>query len=96
MMTPSRRDVLRLMMVVPAAAQVPSLEYRGQVQNVLVMGGGLAGLCAAYELQRQGYTMTILEAKQRPGGRVPTLREAFAPGLYTEAGSEQKHILIQG
>ena len=33
--------------------------------------------------------MSVLEAQTRPGGRVRTLREPFAPGVYTEAGAEQ-------
>ena len=51
-------------------------------------GAGLAGLCAAYELQNLGRQVTVLEAQLRPGGRVRTLRESFAPGLYCEAGAE--------
>ena len=55
---------------------------------MLVLGGGLAGLCAAYELQGLGHTVTVLEAQTHPGGRVRTIRAPFAPGLYTEAGAE--------
>jgi monoamine oxidase len=50
-----------------------------------VLGGGLAGLAAAYELKRAGHTVTILEARKSAGGRVRTLRN-FADGLYAEAG----------
>jgi monoamine oxidase len=85
----TRRDVLALLAsaAVPLP-QVERLQRRGPAQNVLVLGGGLAGLCAAYELQALGHTATILEAQMRPGGRVRTLRGPFAPGLYTEAGPE--------
>jgi monoamine oxidase len=55
---------------------------------VIVLGAGLAGLCTAYELQRLGHDVTVLEAQTRPGGRVRTLREPYPPGLYTEAGAE--------
>ena len=58
----------------------------------------MAGLCAAYELRRQGHQVTLLEAQKRPGGRVRTLRENFAPGLYVEAGAESipsAHELIR-
>ena len=71
-----------------AVPQLPRFERRGAAQRVIVLGGGLAGLCAAYELQNLGHTITILEAQTRPGGRVRTLRESLAPGLYTEAGAE--------
>jgi monoamine oxidase len=58
-----------------------------QPKNVLVIGAGLAGLVAAYELSRAGHRVTVLEARQRPGGRVWTLREPFDDGLYAEAGA---------
>jgi monoamine oxidase len=54
---------------------------------VLVVGAGLAGLAAAYELTQAGHEVTVLEARSRAGGRVQTLREPFADGLYVEAGA---------
>ncbi len=56
-------------------------------QRVIIVGAGMAGLVAAYELQRSGHDPVILEAQSRVGGRVYTLREPFAPGLYAEAGA---------
>ncbi len=55
--------------------------------RVIVVGAGIAGLAAAYELQRAGHEVTILEAQQRVGGRILTLREPFSSGLYAEAGA---------
>lgn len=43
-------------------------------QSVVVLGGGPAGLCAAYELGKAGYDVTVLEARTRPGGRVYSVR----------------------
>ena len=63
------------------------LEPRAQApKRVIVIGGGIAGLVAAYELARQGHDPLVLEAQNRVGGRVYTLRD-FAPGLYAEAGA---------
>jgi monoamine oxidase len=61
------------------------LRLAGPPQTVVVLGGGLAGLAAAYELKRAGHTVTLLEARKAPGGRVRTLRE-FDDNLYAEAG----------
>ena len=58
---------------------------QGAPKSVVILGGGLAGLAAAYELKKAGHTVTILEARKQPGGRVRTIRD-FDDGLYAEAG----------
>ena len=61
---------------VPVAADVlatPSegLDSRPQpAKRVIVLGGGIAGLVAAFELVRQGHEPLILEAQNRVGGRI--------------------------
>jgi monoamine oxidase len=59
----------------------------GKPKKVIVVGAGLAGLSAGYELKRAGHTVVILEAQQRVGGRVYTLRDPFTDGLYAEVGA---------
>ncbi len=56
-------------------------------KKVLILGAGMAGLVAAYELSKLGHDVTVLEARARPGGRVHTLREPFSDGLFAEAGA---------
>lgn len=56
-------------------------------KKVLVLGAGIAGLVAAYELLKAGHTPIILEAQNRLGGRILTLRAPFAEGLHAEAGA---------
>jgi monoamine oxidase len=72
----------------------------GAGQRVLVLGAGLAGLVAAYELRKANYAVTVLEARNRPGGRCWTVRNgatyteidgtsqtaAFSDPLFFEAG----------
>ncbi|WP_020111189.1 flavin monoamine oxidase family protein [Rhodococcus sp. 114MFTsu3.1] len=62
----------------PSRFQAPAMaDLIGRVDGsptVVVLGGGPAGLCATYELQKAGYSVTVLEARQRPGGRVWSIR----------------------
>jgi monoamine oxidase len=68
-------------------------------RNVVIVGAGMAGLSAAYELLRAGHRPTILEAQNRVGGRVCTVREPFSEGLHAEAGAmriPRSHALTMG
>ncbi|WP_328504547.1 FAD-dependent oxidoreductase [Streptomyces sp. NBC_00457] len=57
------------------------------IDHVVIVGAGLAGLGAAYELTKRGTRVTVLEASDHPGGRTRTLRAPFADGLQAEAGA---------
>lgn len=58
-----------------------------QPKKIVIIGAGLAGLAAGWNLREAGHEVVILEARDRPGGRVSTLREPFAEGLYAEEGA---------
>ena len=58
-----------------------------QPARVAVVGAGMAGLVAASELLRAGHDPIVLEAQHRVGGRVLTLRDRWADGLWAEAGA---------
>lgn len=72
----------------------------GKGARVVILGGGIAGLVSAWELGKAGYQCTVLEARERPGGRNYTIRGGsevlfadgtkqhceFEPGLYFNAG----------
>lgn len=55
---------------------------------VIIVGAGLAGLSAALDLHKAGWQTTVLEARDRVGGRVYTVREGFKGGQYAEGGGE--------
>ena len=91
-----RREFLKLGLLAASAQLAPlrswsftpqALPHATSPKKVLVVGAGLAGLVAGYELTEAGHDVIILEAQLRPGGRVLTLREPFADGLYAEAGA---------
>ncbi|MGC2403060.1 MAG: FAD-dependent oxidoreductase [Acidobacteriaceae bacterium] len=83
-----------------SAATVEHAPGSGKGTSVVILGGGIAGLVSAYELRNLGYTCTVLEARDRVGGRNWSVRNgtkveftngftqtcAFAPGLYQNVG----------
>jgi monoamine oxidase len=56
--------------------------------KVIVAGAGLAGLMAARDLERRGVEVAVIEARDRVGGRVHTIRDGFAGGQHAEAGAD--------
>ena len=65
---------------------------------MIVAGAGLAGLSAARALESRGAAVTVVEARDRVGGRVWTLRTQFAGRQHAEGGAdlieeEQEHVL---
>ncbi|MBL8472140.1 MAG: FAD-dependent oxidoreductase [Rhodocyclaceae bacterium] len=99
---PGRREFLRrLALLAGAGATLPAMralaQNAGRPLEVIVAGAGMAGLCAAYELEQRGHRVSVLEADRRHiGGRVRTLR--FEHGLYGEAGAmriPEKHALTR-
>ncbi len=60
----------------PGISPLPQLAADfGKGKKVVILGGGIAGLVAAYELRKAGFDCTILEARSRPGGRSWSVRD---------------------
>lgn len=92
-------DFLKAPPAMAASLALPSDSGKGK--TVAILGAGISGLCAAYELDRAGYDCVILEATRRAGGRSLTLRRGdsfkemgdapmqvceFDDGLWLNAG----------
>ena len=59
-------------------------------KKILIIGGGISGLCAAHELKRRGFEVVLLEAKSRAGGVINTFNES---GFRAESGSNS--VMVQ-
>ncbi|MBD0370481.1 MAG: FAD-dependent oxidoreductase [Pyrinomonadaceae bacterium] len=98
----NRRDFLKHSMLAAtalAASPLASLlastrlaRVTGAPKKIIIAGAGLAGLVAAYELKQAGHDVTVIEARKRAGGRVFTMREPFADGLYAEGGATRINV----
>jgi monoamine oxidase len=100
-----RRALLRSMggLSLAAALQTNVLGATGheRIKSVVILGAGISGLVAARELEARGIAVTVLEARNRTGGRVWTIRGgdsildtdgqtqsvSFDAGLYLNAGA---------
>ncbi|NOT25474.1 MAG: FAD-dependent oxidoreductase [Acidobacteria bacterium] len=71
----------------PFSSLAQELTRSGPAKRVVIVGAGLAGLTAAFELVQAGHDVTVLEAQGHAGGRVRTLRDPLADGLYAELGA---------
>jgi monoamine oxidase len=58
-------------------------------KSVIIIGAGVAGLAAAYDLSRAGWEVTMLEAREQVGGRIYTM--SGAGGVPIELGAEFVH-----
>jgi monoamine oxidase len=56
--------------------------------HVIVAGAGFAGLAAARALEARGASVTVIEARDRVGGRVWTIRDGFAKAQHAEGGAD--------
>src|SRR5208337_4643585 len=85
----------------PVAAETEPLRLvDGKGTRVVILGGGIAGLVAAYELGKAGWSCTILEARKRPGGRNWSIRNGtridFADGTRQTCTFEEGHYFNAG
>lgn len=73
---------------VAAARCAPLLMPPRGAEPVLIVGAGIAGLTAAYRLEQAGVAVRLMEAQNRVGGRMFSLRNFFPDGQVAELGGE--------
>ncbi len=88
----TRRKLIRDAALWSAGLALPHARARGagtQQADVIIVGAGMAGLTAAREFTRAGLDVLVLEARDRPGGRMETLTGITPHGL--EMGAQVIH-----
>ncbi len=83
------------------ASSLPAMSSTlGNGKSVVILGAGIAGLVSAYELRKAGYTVTVIEARNRPGGRNWSVRKGtditFTDGARQSCTWEDGHYLNAG
>ena len=96
-------STMRALGMLPASEATPFAGLPaslGKSKRVVILGAGIAGMVAAWELRKAGFECTVLEARERPGGRNWTVRNGtsvrftdgsvqhcdWKEGLYLNAG----------
>ena len=86
----TRREVLKTssMALLATGGLAPLSAVPARPKRVIIAGGGIGGLCCAYELMERGHEVTVFEASRRTGGHVKTIRDPLPDGLYADVGAE--------
>lgn len=86
----SRREMIQRSLAAAGALLISDrfgLSAQRAGARIVVIGGGFSGLAAAYELTKAGYDITVVEARNRVGGRVISFSD-LVPGKNVEGGGE--------
>jgi monoamine oxidase len=94
-------QALGLLATTAEASPLPELPANfGAGKKIVILGGGIAGLVSAYELRKAGFACTVLEARERPGGRNWSVRNSskveFTDGTVQTCDWEEGHYLNVG
>lgn len=94
-------QALGLLATAAEASPLPDLpDQFGASRKVVILGAGIAGLVSAYELRKAGFECTVIEARERPGGRSWSVRNGskveFTDGTVQTCDWEEDHYLNVG
>jgi monoamine oxidase len=73
--------------------EASSIEWKNQHMKIVVIGAGISGITAARELKALGYDVSIVEARDRIGGRIHTI---VTPELKDGCGIDIGAAFIHG
>ena len=86
----SRREMIQRSLAAAGALLISDsfgISAQSKAGRVVIIGAGFSGLAAGYELSRAGYEVTVVEARNRIGGRVISFSD-LVPGKNVEGGGE--------
>lgn len=85
----SRRRFIKLSaLVATGMAFLPACLQQDKPPRVAILGAGIAGLTAAWQLHKQGIRATVYEASNRAGGRMWSLNNVMGQGISSDLGAE--------
>ncbi|MDQ6785194.1 MAG: FAD-dependent oxidoreductase [Acidobacteriota bacterium] len=86
----NRREFLKILGASSAAVALApkNLFAQRRQKSCIVIGAGFSGLAAAYKLKNAGWNVTVLDARDRIGGRVFSHSLPENPNLICEMGAE--------
>ena len=82
----NRRDAFKGLGVLGATAMLPSLGGSSAPRTAIVVGSGIAGLSAAWELQAAGFAVSVFEKQHMAGGR---MRMDWIGPIYRQVHAEE-------
>jgi monoamine oxidase len=75
-------------LAIPSVVQAAVAMPKKRPESVIIIGAGFSGLAAAYQLKKLGIPVTVLEARDRVGGRVFSFRSSLLKDQVIEFGAE--------
>ena len=85
----TRRQFIRdLSLAAGAVTLIPACVTEKKIPEIVIVGAGMAGLNAAYQLNKKGIKSSLYEGSARAGGRMFTMKDQFGKGITTDVGGE--------
>ncbi len=87
-----RRDFLKLAFLLGGTLVLSQCDGLDKDETIIVIGAGVSGLSAAHNLQKRGYKVIVLEARNRIGGRIHTSRDWADDDIVIRGASQHDRL----